>query len=173
MRVAFRSTIVCEFEYSNIESELNFNSTFCSISSNQRRKVLVGVSIPYAFDQTENDDEQQIEALDECERIDVNEIFGDDDEQHEEEIDSYSSNSVIEHVEHVTVDVYSPETIVCDQPPEVVRNQNKRKISENSSQNGTSQQMKLVKIDLNRSQHKNGFEATKKQHRKGNELLNV
>lgn len=177
MRVALRSTIVCEFEFKLLfflkRIDRNFNFQFDSISSNQRRKVLVGVSIPYAFDQTENDDEQQIEALDECERIDISEIFGDDDEQHEEEIDGYSSNSAIEHVEHVTVDVYSPETIVCDQPPEIVRIENKRKISESSSQNGTSQPMKLVKIDLNKSQHKNGIEATKRQHRKGNELLKL
>lgn len=120
--------------------------------------------MPIGVDQTENDDEQQIEALDECERLDIDEIFGDDDEQQEEEeIDSYTS---MDHVEHVTVEDYSPETIVCDQP-EVMHSDKKRKFSENLSQNGSSQPMKLIKIDVQKSKQKNGIEATKTLHGKG------
>lgn len=122
--------------------------------------------MPFAFDQPENDDEQQIEALDECERLDMDEIFGDDDEQQHEEIDSYTS---VEHVEHVTVDDYSPETIVCDQG-EAGHSENKRKFPECTTQNGSSQPMKLIKIDLNKSKLRNGIELMKTQHEKGNEL---
>lgn len=121
--------------------------------------------MPFSFDQTENEDEQQIEALDECERLDIVEMFGDDDEQ-QEEIDSYSSSSALEHVEHVTV--YSPETIVCD-AANVHRNDSKRK--SDSSQNGLSKPVKLIKIDVNMPKNSNGIDTTKAQHAKGkNEL---
>lgn len=129
--------------------------------------------MPFAFDQIENEDhedEQQIEALEECERLDINEMFGGDDEQ-QEEIDDYSSNSAMGNVEHVTIDDYSPETIVCDRDEYGLR-ENKRKIIDHSSQNGSSKPVKLIKIDLNKSKPKNGTEATntKTQYTKGNDL---
>ncbi|KAG4074713.1 hypothetical protein HA402_008811 [Bradysia odoriphaga] len=122
--------------------ELHFGRQY--ISSNQRRKVLVGLSVPHPYQQ-DNDDEQQIEALDECERLDMSEMFCDDNQQPE---DSLSSNSAIEHVEHVD---YEPEMIV------------KRKMIRHSPQNGTSSQpIKLMKIELSQPKPKNGIETAQR-----------
>lgn len=124
---------------------------------------MVGVSIPFRYDQTDNDDEH-IEALDECERLDINEIFGDDgddDDEQQDDMRSYSSNSAIEQVEHVTVEHYAPETIVCNAPVGLERGKTKRKIVEHSpQQNGANQPVKLIKIEVNKPKSKNGMETT-------------
>lgn len=140
--------------------------------------MLVGVALPFNFDQNENDDDQQIEVLDDCGRLDIaadsiTEMFGEDEEhqeEHQEDLDSYSSNSAIEHV---TIEEYSPETIVCDQS-DAEHSAKKRKIIkiQNMSQNG--QPSKLIKIDVNQSMKlKNGIDATKQQHGKGKSILRV
>ncbi|XP_037041188.1 uncharacterized protein LOC119077915 isoform X2 [Bradysia coprophila] len=126
--------------------ELHFGRQY--ISSNQRRKVLVGLSVPHPYQQDQeqdNDDEQQIEALDECERLDIEDMFCDDNQQPE---DSFSPSSAIEHVEH------------GDYEPEM-----KRKMIRHSPQNGTiSQPIKLMKIELSQPKPKNGIETAQRPH---------
>lgn len=135
-----------------------------SISSNQRRKVLVGLAVPLPYHQEqEHDEEQEIEALDECARLNIAEIFADDNEQ-PEDIHSYSSNSAIEQVEHVD---FEPEMIVCNRSASN-KDYAKRKISGHSAQNGnTSQPIKLIKVELNQAKPKNGVETTQRPHIKG------
>lgn len=158
------SAVNCILKLNFARTETEFN-VISSISSNQRRKVLVGVALPFSFDQTEND-EQQIEALDECDRLDIQEIFGDDDE-HQEELDSYSSHSV---VEHVTIGGYSPETVICDRVAvESIENKRKAVKIHNLSENG--QPAKIIKIDVNQYKQNNGIDTTPPQPAKGRKCI--
>lgn len=164
MWTAFRPAIVIWiFFFFKFEKLPHFQFIF-SISSNQRRKVLVGISVPFPFDQTESQTENDDEALDDCDRL--NEIFDDTVEQHrQEEVHCFASNTVMEHIEHVTAEDCIPETIICEQS-EIPSNEIKRKVS-NSTQNGVSQPVKLIKIEVNKVKPKNGMEAPKTVPRKG------
>lgn len=104
--------------------------------------------------------------MDECGRLD--EIFG-DDEEHQEELDSYSSNSAIEHV---TIEEYTSDPIACDRT-DAENSARKRKIIkiQNLPQNGSGQPTKLFKIDVNQSMKlKNGTDTTKPQLEKSKNL---
>lgn len=99
--------------------------------------------------------------------LELGEMLSEDNQQ-PEDVRSYSSNSVNEHVDHVD---FEPEMIVCNQSAvtsAVTKEKLKRKIVEHSAQNGTmSQPVKLIKVEVNQTKPKNGVETAQRQHIKG------
>lgn len=159
MRTAFRTPIVLSnITITSRRYWIHFNF---SISSNQRRKILVGIALPYCFNQLHECDEQS-DGLED--RLDELHQILDDADEPPEYVDSCSTNSVIEH-EIIEDNNYSPETIVCDnaEPPE---NDRKRKVIR--VLNGSELPKKLIKVDLNQCKLSNGQELTNLPHRKGN-----
>lgn len=153
----------CKFAKTTFDNPINTPrppKNIFSISSNQRRKVLVGVAVPMDQSQSHQNhhSDDEIEALEDCERLDMAEIF-DHGQQHDTDLDSFRSNSVMEHV---TVEDYVPDKIVCDErqqrPPHIER---MKRTSDHLTPNGANP-LKLIKIDVNRTKLTNGTDTVQK-----------
>lgn len=137
--------------------------------------MLVGLAVPFnccelSESNESNDseyDEEQIDELEDNDKLEeIQEIYQNEGE-HQEEIDNYSSNSILEQI--TIDDDDSPETepqrIICDRTATNID----RKIVriKKLPHNGSGQPPKLMKLDVNQCQQRNGSDATITQYRKG------